>query len=884
MNKAAITSSFYKVGGALPQDVPSYVTRESDRDLYEALKAGEFCYVLNSRQMGKSSLMVRTLAKLQAENWAGIIIDFSAKDSQADMPDRWYNGIINQLNRQFKLIERKDFRVWLKEQDFISPVERLGEFIETVLLPCIERPIVIFIDEIDSTLNLPFTDDFFALIRACYNKRAENPNYQRLTFALFGVAAPSDLISDTKRTPFNIGKGIDLKGFTLQEALPLAEGLATKSDSPQKVLQEILHCTGGQPFLTQRLCQLVVDSSFPITSGSEATQIEGIVSSRLIENWESQDQQEHLKTIRNRILDNEQKAGYLLELYLQIRQAEELQAHNRPEEQELQLTGLVVKRDGKLQVYNPIYYAVFDEAWIDTELNKLRPYAESVRAWIASGKTDSSRLLRGEALTEAKQWTAGKTTLNAEDREFLAACSAQQREEEIAAKEKEAELEREKKAREAAEKAKQIEIEANRKAQRRIRIGSIVLSITLLGTGISTVWGSMKFQESLKLQEEAKVAIEQKKEAENQLKYVPDHMNVLAKTNTALEKVRKLSLLAGELRTKGEFGASDRVFRRLGLSTLITNEELTQAFLLAATTEAYQSLGDEVQALEILQELKLAALDIDDSQLDPNIVNQVRAFAYFQAGKIREEKYYQNAYNALKASNFDPFNPNNETDILNEQDVENIHWELIKSRNIDINSSDEVAKDFREHLYAGLEFLLQEDRLQEADQKTYEIMLYIAGQYPKFFTVESLENFDCQALKKIDSLWLDYPEPGTGHFGFSVQKEIWQKNGSPTVDWEKFQKNWRQFYIDVGWKTEESGIELDDGYVSYDRLGGFTDKSGWKKGNLPAIVYFEGNLPAIVDDAQPSFYWSGFYRNKISLKVWRGVSLLVPLRTVTCNI
>jgi ABC-type branched-subunit amino acid transport system substrate-binding protein len=280
---------------------------------------------------------------------------------------------------------------------------------------------VIFIDEVDSVLSLNFsTDDFFALIRACYNQRVDNPAYKRLTFALLGVATPSDFIQDKNRTPFNIGRAVEVCGFELHEAQPLGVGLAGRASNAQAVLKEVLDWTGGQPFLTQKLCQLVSISESFIAVGEETESVQQLVRSRLIENWESQDNPEHLRTIRDRLLRKGQRSVDLLRLYLQILQ-EKVEADVSLEQTELRLSGLVVKQYCSLRVYNRIYEAVFDQSWIAKTIVELRPYGEALVRWIASNGQDATCLLRGQKLQEAQVWAASKKVLklSVQDYQFL---------------------------------------------------------------------------------------------------------------------------------------------------------------------------------------------------------------------------------------------------------------------------------------------------------------------------------------------------------------------------------------------------------------------------------------------------------------------------------
>ena len=354
-------ATLFTTGGTVQANESGvYLSRPADERLLKLCNASTFAYVLTPRQLGKSSLMIRTAERLLEAGILPVVVDLTQIGTQLGA-EGWYGDFLDLVADQLPL--HTNARQWWKGHGEAGLTLRLTRFFVDVVLKEVAQSIVIFVDEIDTTLSLNFTDDFFAAIRYFYVARSQNPELRRLSFVLIGVATPADLIRDPKRTPFNIGERVDLRDFTLEEAAPLAAGLPLPPDQSRRALRWILGWTGGHPYLTQRLCA-VLAADPPAVWSEEA--VGEVVAHTFF--GERSEQDNNLQFVSD-MLTKRSPQPYGQEVLRTYRAVWRGRPPVVDEEQNLvhahlKLSG-VVRREGKnLVPRNRIYKTVFNPSWI----------------------------------------------------------------------------------------------------------------------------------------------------------------------------------------------------------------------------------------------------------------------------------------------------------------------------------------------------------------------------------------------------------------------------------------------------------------------------------------------------------------------------------------
>lgn len=355
-------SKFYVVGGPVQPGRESCILRDSDMQLYARLIEGDYCCVLAPSHEGKTTLMAQTAAHMRAEGIRVAAIDLgqiSNRDPKDDV-GRWYYSFAYRIVRELRI--RSDMQTWWQERSGLTIMQRLREFFLEVVLADRDEPVVIFIDRIEAALGQEIARQLLAAIRACYDARATEPRYRKLTFALLGSVSVGQRIPDGHDSPFDISTAIELDDFEVPELRRLAAGLGADQPTTVNMTQAVWNWTQGQPYLSQKVFRALARRT-----NSELTEelVDEVVATLFLTPGGPREEP-HLSAVAHELLRDSTGRATRLGLYRRIRKGRRIKADPGIDvHRDLLLTGVVViDADGMFELRNRIYAEAFTLQWV----------------------------------------------------------------------------------------------------------------------------------------------------------------------------------------------------------------------------------------------------------------------------------------------------------------------------------------------------------------------------------------------------------------------------------------------------------------------------------------------------------------------------------------
>jgi hypothetical protein len=259
--------SLYWREGIVRRDSCFYVERADDHVALEAIsqEGGETITIKGSRQMGKSSLLARTMQRAAELGMRKVWIDFKMFEQKrlanANLFYKHFCDMITenlQKEEDLGFLENNVEKHWARDDSNVLLCTRY--FSRHILEPLRQTEkdsLVLALDDVDRLAGCDFCSDFFGMLRAWHNERSisSSPLWSKLYILLATSTEPFQFIENLNRSPFNVGLLIELDDFTIEQVAGLNELHGSPFSLSQ--LNQLMELLGGQPYLVRRALYLV---------------------------------------------------------------------------------------------------------------------------------------------------------------------------------------------------------------------------------------------------------------------------------------------------------------------------------------------------------------------------------------------------------------------------------------------------------------------------------------------------------------------------------------------------------------------------------------------------------------------------------------------------
>jgi pSer/pThr/pTyr-binding forkhead associated (FHA) protein len=247
--------------GTMELQSPFYVKRNSDDIALAAIaRQGVTITIKAPRQMGKSSLLIRTMAEARKLGKRVAFLDFQLfEKATLNNAETFFRQFCALLTFELEMEDRL-------EEYWKAPLgnnQRCSRYVSRYLLANIKQPLVLAMDEVESIFDTEFRSDFFGMLRTWHNNRATDPIWKQLDLALVTSTEPYQLIENLNQSPFNVGEVIDLLDFTPEQVTQLNQIHGSPLTPGEE--QQLMMLIGGHPYLVRRALYLVASKRISAT-------------------------------------------------------------------------------------------------------------------------------------------------------------------------------------------------------------------------------------------------------------------------------------------------------------------------------------------------------------------------------------------------------------------------------------------------------------------------------------------------------------------------------------------------------------------------------------------------------------------------------------------